>query len=1314
MFEIHDLNIIKKYCENNNTEYLKKLTKKGSYILKKIALYVVSYYKNNKVGLELLSFYNLDKDGKIIYEKEVVREKAEEILNRMSIMVTGARKDDILSGTHKGTYGAIMKVHTNIYPSKNRLNILRYYKDIWDKFLLKLGGVNFFTKMTKEEREIWLEVYEDESDFFIDSDRLELLQPGVGDFKTKSGSIFVSYLPSEDLNRLMSVNTESNDGYWSPSEINNMIIEYTGKSSTLVILKSFWKVSTSYEVKTDYNGMVIDIFNGKIELGKKLEGKEKEEDEILFIKDITNVEEGLGLLTSKIRESLNQKKLFKLFDIEEEDRLLFNRYTEGFTAAAYKSLLQKIIRFMPKKISLNNDILVDGDICLKWCLLTLISHPGAFVPNIQRFVSGLESTTKRLAVTLYEDSSVKYNEFNDLLFLLASALVSQRVKEWKPTKEMIKKIIDIGIKGYNNNKLYIVDYYAELSRNRYKLDINNNILKNCSAILDELKSFPTDLGLARGWARDYPNINSMEGIYRPEIMPLLHCIDQHWAPSLIYYYNDKVVKDNTIFNNKNFENTNTPFFVLFKRLFHEVTGVNSRRVGSLDDRDKLIYYTPEFEDREFVKETRKAQEFFRISLQDKQIERKAIDEFYLKYTLESSWLSGMIGVIKVKLKGVMVMVTLKTDDPLEYVVTREPRARRGKTEYKPLTVEQEEQAIIIVKDRLRKGVLLNKSTIPADELKDSRVYLKEEKEYSYYEIRNGKVKKDWDEIRNITIKLNVYEKGNENSISYALKNIGYGVEEDYEEKIKEILKTYDKKILRRVLIYISTANRVIEIHRVNRDGGGTYQPVNIEDVSVFQFLLKLSVIIPGGIRPVEGKPATFYVPCGPLLWSVKKIIKKYVEGFIDDEDIKGWNMSVFKDKRKMFSYQNDTVNDMIKNNELGLKGQFLWLPVGTGKTKIVLTFLEYLKNNNKLSKYIIYTLPPESVMSIIEEIKKFGIKINVMIPLKNISDKRKVFDDKNISVTQGCKPKKYHINLILHDHLRHCMQDLPTYAGDSFIIFDEVHLFLNQSQRTGMGMTLSHLSKGFVSFTGTPIVDNKTEKLITWLEQIVPFEVNKQNFWVAANSMIAKKISTGIKTESYNILAPFNISEQGRYQKLVPPAVGGVNTNPSASDWLKAIDVCYEACDRRIITLTKEMLEEKRGVMIVANNTEHQYKLYNQLLDNNIIKKEDIFLIQKDQTIFLTDEAIKNKKIHNYRVVIVPKRKAQGYTLTALSVMITSVYPSNNATREQLAGRINRMGQKTEPLLYYTIHIGILTTIMEKHSEAKSISAALQNIAEKI
>lgn len=61
-------------------------------------------------------------------------------------------------------------------------------------------------------------------------------------------------------------------------------------------------------------------------------------------------------------------------------------------------------------------------------------------------------------------------------------------------------------------------------------------------------------------------------------------------------------------------------------------------------------------------------------------------------------------------------------------------------------------------------------------------------------------------------------------------------------------------------------------------------------------------------------------------------------------------------------------------------------------------------------------------------------------------------------------------------------------------------------------------------------------------------------------------------------------------------------------------------------------------------------------------------------------------------------RKAEGYTLTRLSAMVTSVYPSNQATRTQIAGRINRLSQRSKEILYRTIHVGVLTAILENHN----------------
>ena len=70
--------------------------------------------------------------------------------------------------------------------------------------------------------------------------------------------------------------------------------------------------------------------------------------------------------------------------------------------------------------------------------------------------------------------------------------------------------------------------------------------------------------------------------------------------------------------------------------------------------------------------------------------------------------------------------------------------------------------------------------------------------------------------------------------------------------------------------------------------------------------------------------------------------------------------------------------------------------------------------------------------------------------------------------------------------------------------------------------------------------------------------------------------------------------------------------------------------------------------------------------------------------------------------------------MTRLNAMVTSVYPSNNATREQLEGRINRIGQSSDTVYYRIVHAGILTHILEKHNGARNLSAVLSALAEDI
>jgi hypothetical protein len=136
-------------------------------------------------------------------------------------------------------------------------------------------------------------------------------------------------------------------------------------------------------------------------------------------------------------------------------------------------------------------------------------------------------------------------------------------------------------------------------------------------------------------------------------------------------------------------------------------------------------------------------------------------------------------------------------------------------------------------------------------------------------------------------------------------------------------------------------------------------------------------------------------------------------------------------------------------------------------------------------------------------------------------------------------------------------------------------------------------------------------------------------------------------------------------------------------------------------------------VMLVAKDKKHQ-EVLRLLLIALGMKNSDIYVLQGGDSISLTDDTVKEGKIHDYRVVIVPISMSAGYNLTRLSVMITSVYPSNNATRTQLRGRIDRISQNSKQVWYRTFHVGILTSIMRNHNAAKNLNTALEGLAEMV
>jgi hypothetical protein len=64
--------------------------------------------------------------------------------------------------------------------------------------------------------------------------------------------------------------------------------------------------------------------------------------------------------------------------------------------------------------------------------------------------------------------------------------------------------------------------------------------------------------------------------------------------------------------------------------------------------------------------------------------------------------------------------------------------------------------------------------------------------------------------------------------------------------------------------------------------------------------------------------------------------------------------------------------------------------------------------------------------------------------------------------------------------------------------------------------------------------------------------------------------------------------------------------------------------------------------------------------------------------------------------------------------MITSIYFSNQATRDQLEGRILRVGQTAAEVNVHILHTGILTYTKDHYEDARSLRMSMDDLAEAV
>jgi hypothetical protein len=1196
----------------------------------------------------------------------------------LRITSTGIRPYETIQGApgQKQVVGTSLQIRGALYPPSRPWIEKLSPEELRDQF----NNYKFFRTMTPEQRLNWLQEHaiEDDDLYLEDVPGLEVRFLKIG------GDFIIKNLTQEQINLLLRGNPENQEGFWPIQEVYNMFpgkIGSKARRKTLLFRPGNWSLSidTSH-IENIYIGPAIHLESGTL-----LEGTfERDQYPYMIIIDSTpelkKYTPRMAIIASTMgTEPLEYNRLEILCGTLGLDTKVMRQIHDlisWFTPSPHKSLIQKIIRTRCTHVEHNGiEYPAKEVLATTWCML--ISHPGAFVPNVKRFVSGQESGYKRLAISIQEDGYL--SEGNILTSLLAGAYIAQNGEkgDWIPSDDLLKIWISYGLSALDNEVMYDYDWKS----------IDDVTFKEWTPwyvsyyLLASVKSFDSDIKMVASIAQNNGQPTQFKDLREKRVMPLVQCIDQHTLTSIAHLYPYEVVK------------ALGSYPELFRQIWQQVTGINPRK-PQYANFDFMTNNNP------FFIQTRQAQSLMWLSQTATPLPLKESNQsITIEYTLDPSWLASFIGSVEIRVGHTTAITMINPNDLFSYESIKRPsRDKSGEAE---LTEVEKQIAIDSFKEMLRKGLPFANVPDTLSMFKGGIVYLTHD-DTEYVIALNGQIT-SWDDAIRLQLTFPVHQiTPPTNYLSHAMTTTGKGivlqgplssVKKIYTlEELSPIFMNYIRSlpviVLQRFMMYL-TYNSEIELHHIGRTGDAVKLTVVVEDTAVNELCSTICVWYPGALVKTKSK---YLVKTGPLLWSLKQLISNHILSFVTINKNE-WQIQPNRDTRPLWDHQVDAVENLLLSR-FQKKTRILYIPPGLGKSLIVATYVLRLIQAGTMSKYCLLTLPQSALVTVQHEFTLLGIP-SIHLDLRATSK----------------TPKElvpYQVSIVHHDHLRLLDLDVvKNMASDMVFIVDEFHKAYNDTKRTSAALEIAYLCNDTICMSGTIIKDTNLEAIMIWLSQAVNFEVTSKNFWVALSSIIARKIDTKIVVERLVLEAPMNDDERNRYYKVVPSNLGGTSNK---IDFKEAVAISYEAISREIIQLVMWHLEAGEiGVFVVARNIEHQHWLEAQFKARGV---QDIVLIGKGYTVNLLPED--RFKPHYSKICITTMNHVEGYNATLYRILIMGVYFSNEASRYQVECRINRISQTSPTIRIIILHSGILTYINNHYQKARSLSQVIKGFAREV
>jgi hypothetical protein len=935
------------------------------------------------------------------------------------------------------------------------------------------------------------------------------------------------------------------------------------------------------------------------------------------------------------------------------------------TMGQLKSLFQKLIRGGVRTI-LVEGVGVPTQLYLLCAVGQLFLCKGVFVPEVQSFVRGSTAVLKRLAVVLAEDAFVSDGCTEKISFLLSVALATKLLPDYHVTADTMQLCMTIAMDAMASweclDLTTIAGGVTLLPRHLQTADLRLDAGADFECItwlLKELRSLAGDLEM-------YDNIASTVKVKKR--LPLLQIRPE---------YRESIHRGaRTDFSTADFHcyrgiallmpPSGRSFAEIHRDIFRTLTGINPRR--SLPAELQLRAGQPwDLTAAACFKAARLAQ--YHCFYPPRPLPLLAVkSSCTVRVPMAVSQLAAAAGHITVRCGSTVWQVVLGEQVPEDMMVIRKP-SRDAKRDL--LDVDTDTENVVLARARAKPHKLTGSLRGCCAQFRDG------EWQVDHKSWRNEWVPKGWEEEVPVHPHDHLDGLTEDQQLAIAFTRTGDGIVEEAEYHVGQLCRSLDYRVLGRLLSLMRFAGSKLVLPVPALDGGLAQNALEAPtrfDPACYRALLLLSAWVPGALQPshVPG----FRVKSRVLF---ARLLEWVTASFTRPHDDGQWQLP--DHSARLYDYQKRIV-EQLKANLDREHGCFLLADTGLGKTLIA---EHTLQQRLSTEKYVLWVCPGK-----IQEATRQLLCDQWACPAVTVSLKSNRGGSRVLKLKPGC------INVIKHDQLRLVTEELLTLAHETVVVFDEVDTCYGSTARTSAAFMLARSCAWFIAMTATAVCRD-LEPLIKWLDMSKEYAVTDANYLTAFAGSCAVRAELGIETVDVVNKIPLSSSVRITCKQLV-------------GKWVQMAQVILEATDNALvqtaqaeafaIDLLSTGQEICRGCLLVADSEMHANRLVNLLTDRGVVA--GCFDKADDSSL---------------EVLVVTKRNCRGYNhAIRFGSMVTGVYAGNAADRQQMRGRIKRIGQQRSIVRYVTVVMEntILDLLHQRHEQNDLLNCSLESLGHEV